>query len=218
VTDTLTSKEQLPRIPPKHLKDGCYARADALEAHLDAAKAEIERLTRERAIVNAAVTGRIANAPPVVEALQQFVQQWNACGPNSDFGRYFGNIRDIAVAALAKYQGMEEPADETLSPPRIYTHVKTGNQYEVLHDATETTNGSREGRGAIVYRRIGQNAVYVREATEFHERFVFSGERNAQKANTPLCSCGHDGRPGPGHQTNCPQYRPSQNGGEGHGR
>lgn len=38
----------LPRIPPKHLKDGCYARADALEAHLEAAKAENERLTRER--------------------------------------------------------------------------------------------------------------------------------------------------------------------------
>lgn len=23
----------------------------------------------------------------------------------------------------------------------------------------------------------------------------------------PLCSCGHDGPPGPGHQTNCPQWR-----------
>jgi|SRR5579862_3288068 len=73
---------------------------------------EIERLNGERAIVNAAVTGKIANAPPVVEALQQFVRQWNACGPNSDFGRYFGSIRDIAVAALAKHQGMEEPAAE----------------------------------------------------------------------------------------------------------
>jgi hypothetical protein len=34
----------LPKIPPKHLKNGCYARADALEAHLDALKAENERL------------------------------------------------------------------------------------------------------------------------------------------------------------------------------
>jgi hypothetical protein len=24
---------------------------------------------------------------------------------------------------------------------------------------------------------------------------------------TNLCSCGHDGQVGPGHQTNCPQYR-----------
>lgn len=70
---------------------------------------KLDRLTRERAIVNAAVTGNIANAPPVVEALQQFIQQWNVCGPNSDFGRYFGNIRDTAVAALAKHQGMEDP-------------------------------------------------------------------------------------------------------------
>lgn len=38
----------------------------------------------------------------------------------------------------------------------------------------------------------------------------------AAKANAPLCSCGHDGRPGPGHQTNCPQWRPA-NGSEQHG-
>jgi hypothetical protein len=40
----LLTKDQLPRIPPKHLKDGCYARADALEAHLNAAKAENQQL------------------------------------------------------------------------------------------------------------------------------------------------------------------------------
>lgn len=46
-----TTDAVLPRIPPKHLKDGCYARADALEAHLNAAKAEVERLTRYSLIV-----------------------------------------------------------------------------------------------------------------------------------------------------------------------
>ena len=35
------------------------------------------------------------------DALETFVAQWNACGPNSDFGRYFQNVRDKAVAALA---------------------------------------------------------------------------------------------------------------------
>lgn len=34
------------------------------------------------------------------EALQTFVEQWNACGPNSDFGRYFANVQKQAVAAL----------------------------------------------------------------------------------------------------------------------
>jgi hypothetical protein len=36
----------LPRIPPKHLKDGCYSRADALEVHLKVATAEVERLRK----------------------------------------------------------------------------------------------------------------------------------------------------------------------------
>jgi len=34
------------------------------------------------------------------EALQLFIKQWNACGPNSDFGRYFSNVRDAANKAL----------------------------------------------------------------------------------------------------------------------
>lgn len=38
----------------------------------------------------------------LVAALELFVKQWNACGPNSDFGRYFRNVRDVAVTALAK--------------------------------------------------------------------------------------------------------------------
>lgn len=87
-----------------------------------------------------------------------------------------------AQAAEAELANLKAPAPETLAAPRVYTHVKTGNQYEVLHDATETTNGSREGRGVVVYRRIGQTAVYVREATEFHEKFVSSGKPDAQKA------------------------------------
>ena len=35
-------------------------------------------------------------------ALHLFVKQWNACGPNSDFGRYFSNVRDAANAALSQ--------------------------------------------------------------------------------------------------------------------
>lgn len=36
------------------------------------------------------------------EALEVFVKQWNACGPNSNFGLYFADVRDVAVAVLAR--------------------------------------------------------------------------------------------------------------------
>ncbi len=36
------------------------------------------------------------------EALRAFIKQWNACGLNSDFGRYFANVRKQAVAALGE--------------------------------------------------------------------------------------------------------------------
>lgn len=35
-------------------------------------------------------------------ALILFLSQCNACGPNSDFGRYFQNVRDAALSALAE--------------------------------------------------------------------------------------------------------------------
>jgi len=46
-----------------------------------------------------------AGDPAIRAALQLFVKQWNACGPNSDFGRYFKNVRDAAVSALDKATG-----------------------------------------------------------------------------------------------------------------
>lgn len=38
-------------------------------------------------------------------ALELFVKQWNACGPNSDFGRYFQSTYTQARAAIAKATG-----------------------------------------------------------------------------------------------------------------
>jgi len=42
-----------------------------------------------------------ASNKALLDALQLFAKQWNACGPNSDFGRYFGNVRIAAEAAIA---------------------------------------------------------------------------------------------------------------------
>lgn len=47
----------------------------------------------------------ISAAPDLLNALKLFEKQWSACGPNSDFGRHFRNVRDAAIAALAKAEG-----------------------------------------------------------------------------------------------------------------
>ena len=49
--------------------------------------------------------GLIIAAPALLDALELFVAQWNACGSNSEFGRYFGNVRDAALAAIAQKEG-----------------------------------------------------------------------------------------------------------------
>ncbi|HUD10955.1 MAG TPA: hypothetical protein VMS08_00970 [Candidatus Saccharimonadia bacterium] len=36
----------------------------------------------------------------LIAPLVLFVRQWNACGPNSDFGRYFQDVRDAAVKVV----------------------------------------------------------------------------------------------------------------------
>ena len=38
-------------------------------------------------------------------ALQTFIKQWEACGPNSEFGRYFANVYREAKAAIQATEG-----------------------------------------------------------------------------------------------------------------
>jgi hypothetical protein len=54
---------------------------------------------RETQIANALL---MAAAPDLLAALELFIKQWNACGPNSDFGRYFSNVRVAAEAAIKR--------------------------------------------------------------------------------------------------------------------
>jgi hypothetical protein len=52
-----------------------------------------------------AIATLIAASPCMYEALDGFVKQWEACGPNSDFGRYFEPVYQPARAALARARG-----------------------------------------------------------------------------------------------------------------
>ena len=55
---------------------------------------------------DAALAVRCVNThAELVAALDGFVKQWNACGPNSDFGRYFQSVYTQARAAIARATG-----------------------------------------------------------------------------------------------------------------
>lgn len=54
----------------------------------------------------------------------------------------------------------------------LYKHLKTGNLYTVINrDAVDVTN-ERDGVNVVVYRRREGGQTYVRELTEFNEKFI----------------------------------------------
>jgi hypothetical protein len=76
------------------------------------AQAEILRLRADEAgrqrVINtyrAELDRQIVVIADLLAALELFTRQWNACGPNSDFGRYFSNVRVAAEAAVARARG-----------------------------------------------------------------------------------------------------------------
>jgi hypothetical protein len=76
---------------------------DFINTATSIAKAHADRVVNDALeLADARVHTVEANAriAKLEAALQLFVKQWNACGPNSDFGRYFSNVRDAAKAAL----------------------------------------------------------------------------------------------------------------------
>jgi len=73
--------------------------------------AEIKRLRETNADLNRIMKATAAEVvdlrslnAELLNALNVFMKQWNACGPNSDFGRYFQTTRDTAQAAIARAQ------------------------------------------------------------------------------------------------------------------
>lgn len=117
------SNEKLPRIPPKHLKDGCYARADALEAHLNdmtvqrdhwletarEKDAEIERLR--------GALSRILNGPwpgdlegPADQCRFDAMIAQNALSGDSsadETGAQWGGVEKLAGQRNAAYRALE---------------------------------------------------------------------------------------------------------------
>ena len=48
----------------------------------------------------------IEAAPEMLEVLKLFMAQYNACGPNSNFGRIFANVGTAAAQAISKAEGL----------------------------------------------------------------------------------------------------------------
>lgn len=55
---------------------------------------------------------------------------------------------------------------------KLYINNKNGNQYRVLHVATDRTN-AREGAKVIVYSPVDDSSeIAVRDEAEFYEKFT----------------------------------------------
>jgi hypothetical protein len=85
---------------------------DQANATMRQAAAEIERLRavnagHQRVIATycAELDRQIVVIAEMLAALELFTRQWNACGPRSDFGRYFSNVRAAAEAAIDRAKG-----------------------------------------------------------------------------------------------------------------
>jgi len=52
-----------------------------------------------------------------------------------------------------------------------YRHLKTGNLYQLLSEGRDCTN-ARDGERVAIYHRDGDaSQLFVRELTEFHQKF-----------------------------------------------
>ena len=61
--------------------------------------------------------------------------------------------------------------DEGLCIGAIYSHNKTGNLYQ-LNGAVKDCTNSTEGRTMALYKGLNSNLVFVREISEFSEKFT----------------------------------------------
>lgn len=58
-----------------------------------------------------------------------------------------------------------------VSPSQVYKNRKNNLDYQVLCVAVDMTNGRCEGQICVVYHRIDEDVMYVREREEFLRKF-----------------------------------------------
>ncbi len=110
VSETMAQSNKTEPTPgPWHVELFYGASASPDNFHLCAENGSILEggLVLESEAENEANASVIGSAWEMRAALQLFIRQWNACGPNSDFGRYFSNVREAARAALRAADGGE---------------------------------------------------------------------------------------------------------------
>ena len=66
--------------------------------------------------------------------------------------------------------GMHEDTLPTGTEVYMYRNKKSGTIYEWLAVVTDATN-SRDGTPAVLYRKQGSKALFVRESWEFYDKF-----------------------------------------------
>lgn len=54
---------------------------------------------------------------------------------------------------------------------KLYKNNKNGNLYKIISDAIDCTN-ERDGLMVVVYSPYGSKKLYVREESEFFEKFI----------------------------------------------
>lgn len=62
----------------------------------------------------------------------------------------------------------------------MYTHIKTGHVYELVQDKVINATNAQDGERMVLYTNL-QGDWFVREHSEFHQKFKVKGGRNRGK-------------------------------------
>lgn len=81
----------------------------------------------------------------------------------------------ILVFILSKGELMEETIEELeyqFPSKGNYKHNKTGDIYDVIHTNIIDTTNISNNRVMILYKKINDSKLFVRDAIEFYQKFT----------------------------------------------